>query len=133
MGVPFATEAKRFSNVIKKELWPETAYCRLVVTVNEAVAKSYVPGTVLGKVTATGKYKIAVETANDGSKVGAAVVLEEVAVAASTDTKVLVLVRGPAEVSKGGLVIDASYNDATKLAALYADFEAKGVSVLEAI
>ena len=68
MANPFATEAKRLSNVVKQELWSETGYTRAVVTVNEAAAKSYVPGTVLGKVTSGGKYKIAVQTSVDGSQ-----------------------------------------------------------------
>lgn len=129
----FATEARRLSNVVKKELWPETAYCRMVVTVNEATAKSYVPGTALGKVTVGGKYKIAVETATDGSEVVDAIVMQEVAVAAGTDTKVLVLIKGPAEVSKFGVLLDASFDNDTKKNAAYAALEAKGINVLEAV
>ena len=128
-----ATENRRVSHVVKKELFPEMAYNRLTVTVNETVAKSYQAGTVLGKVTAGGKFKIAVQTAVDGSAVGAGIVLGDVTVAAATDTQVLVLVRGPAIVSKAGLVIDATYNDATKLGVLYADFDAKGVLVNDAV
>lgn len=129
----FATEARRLSNVVKKELWPETAYCRMVVTVNEATAKSYVPGTALGKVTVGGKYKIAVQTATDGSQVVDAIVMQEVAVAAGTDTKVLVLIKGPAEVSKFGVLLDASFDNDTKKNAAYAALEAKGINVLEAV
>jgi hypothetical protein len=133
MANPFATEAKRLSNVVKQELWSESGYTRLVVTVNEAAAKSYVPGTVLGKVTADGKYKIAVQTATDGSEVAAAIVLGEQAIAASTDTKVLVLIKGPAIVSKAGLVLDATYDLAAEKNAVYAAFEAKGIQVNDAI
>lgn len=129
----FATEARRFSNLVKKELWPESAYCRAVVTVNEAAAKEYVVGTALGKVTADGKYKIAVETAVDGSEVVDAVVLKEVSVAATTDTKVLVLIKGPAQVSDFGIVLDASFDDDTKKAAAYAALEVKGIDVLSAV
>lgn len=129
----FATENRRFSNLVKKELWPETAYCRLVVTVNEAAAKEYAVGTALGKVTVGGKYKVAVETATDGSEVVDALVLQEVSVAAGTDTKVLVLVKGPAEVSKFGILLDASFDDDTKKNAAYAALEAKGINVLEAV
>lgn len=127
------TENARLSNVVKKELWPDLAYNRLVVTVNEAAAKSYVPGTVLGKVTATGKYKIAVQTASDGSQTADAIVMQEVSVAASTDTKVLVMVKGPAIVSKAGLVLDSTYNDDAKKAAVYAALEAKGIQVNDAV
>jgi hypothetical protein len=133
MSLPFATEAFRLSNVIKKELWPDDAWCRLVVTVSEAAAKAYVPGTVLGKVTATGKYKIALETAADGSKVVDAIVIGEQAIAASTDTKVLVLFKGPAVVSKFGLILDATYDNDTKKNVAYASLEAKGIQVNDAV
>lgn len=128
-----ATEAKRLSNVLKKELFPEDGYCRLVVTVNEAAAKSYVPGTVLGKVTADGKYKIAVQTASDGSQVADAIVIGEHTIAANTDTKVLVLVKGPAIVSKAGLVLDATYNLDAEKAAVYAALEAKDIACNDAV
>ena len=128
-----ATDTKRLSNMLKAELWAELGYCREVVTVNEAAAKTYAVGTVLGKITASGKYKIAVETAVDGSKVGAAIVLEDKAIAATTDTKLVVLVKGPAAVSKGALVLDATYNDDTKKNALYADLAAKDIQVLETV
>lgn len=132
MANPFATEAKRLSNVVKQELWPETGYTRAVVTVNDAAA-TLVPGTVLGKVTATGKYKVAVQTATDGSEVADAIVMQEIAVPATTDTKVLVLIKGPAIVSKAGLVLDATYNTAGELAAVYAALEAKGIACNDAV
>lgn len=127
------TENARLSNVVKKELWPDLAYNRLVVTVNEAAAKSYVPGTVLGKVTADGKYKIAVQTAVDGSQTADAIVMQEVSVAANTDTKVLVMVKGPAIVSKAGLVLDATFDLAAEKNAVYAALEAKGIQVNDAV
>jgi hypothetical protein len=121
-----ATEAKRLSNVVKQELFPESGYTRLVVTYN-GTAATLVPGTVLGKVTTGGKYKIAVQTASDGSQVADAIVMVEQTVAATTDTGVLCMVRGPAIVSKAGLILDASYDlDAEKLA-VYTALEAKGI------
>lgn len=128
-----ANDTKRLSNMLKAELWSELGYCRDVVTVNEAAAKTYVVGTVLGKVTASGKYKIAVESAADGSKVGAAIVLADASIAATTDTKLVVLVKGPAAVSKGGLVLDATYDNDTKKNVLYADLAAKDIQVLETV
>jgi hypothetical protein len=127
-----ATEAKRLSNVVKQELWPETGFCRLAVTYN-GTAATLVPGTVLGKVTADGKYKIAVQTATDGSEVAAAIVMVEQTVAATTDTKVLCLVKGPAIVSKDGLVLDASYNLDAEKAAVYAALEAKDINCNDAV
>lgn len=124
------TDTARISNLVKHELWPETGFCRKEVIVNEAAAKTYAVGTVLGKVTATGKYKIAVETAVDGSKVPAALVIADRSIAATTDTKVVVLVKGPAEVSKDALVLDATYNDNTKKQAAYDALEALNINVL---
>jgi hypothetical protein len=128
-----ATEGQRISNLVKAEMWAELGFCREVVTVNEATAKSYVVGSVLGKVTASGKYKLAVETAVDGSKVFAGLVLENVAIAATTDTKLVVLVKGPAAISKGALSLDATYDNDAKKDAVYASMEAAGIKVLETI
>jgi hypothetical protein len=127
-----ATEAKRLSNVVKQELFPESGYCRVVVTYN-GTAAALVPGTVLGKVTEGGKYKIAVQTATDGSEVADAIVMVEQTVASATDTKVLCLVRGPAIVSKDGLVLDATYNLDAEKAAVYAALEAKGILCNDAV
>ena len=127
-----ATEAQRYSNLVKEELWHEKGYCTKQVIVNDA-AQTLALGTVLGQVTADGKYKVAVETAIDGSKVAAAIVVEAITIPATTDTKVLVMYRGPAEVSKGALVVDATYNDATKLGVLYADLEARGLQIADAV
>jgi hypothetical protein len=126
-----ATDTLRISNLVKKEQWAELGYCREVVTVNEATAKTYAVGTVLGKVTADGKYKIAVQTAVDGSAVAAGIVLADKAIAATTDTKIVVMVKGPASISAGALVLDATYNlDAEKLV-VYQTLEAKGIQVLD--
>lgn len=129
----FATDTPRLSNLVKHEYEPSLGFCRAAVTVNEAAATTYQVGTVLGKVTATGKYVVAKETAVDGSKVPAAVVIEDKSVAATTDTKVLTIVRGNAILSKGALVLDASYNDATKKQAVYDALEAKDILVNETV
>jgi len=128
-----ATDTGRYSNLVKHELWPETGFCRKEVTVNEASAEVYAVGTVLGKVTADGKYKIAVQTAVDGSAVAAAVVIDDHSIAAATDTKIVVLVKGPAEVSKGALVLDATYDLDAEKAAVYASLEALNINVLTTV
>ena len=128
-----SNDTARISNVVKREFWPEEGYCRAVVTVNEAAAKVYTAGTVLGKVTATGKYKIAVQTAADGSQNAAAIVLGDASIAATTDTKIAVMVKGPAVVSKGALVLDATYDLQAEKDAVYAAFEAVGISVNDTI
>ena len=123
-----AIDTARLSNLVKHELWPETGFCRKEVIVNEAAAKTYVVGTVLGFDGTD--YKISVETAVDGSEVPAAVVMADYSVAATTDTQVLCLVKGPAEVSQDALALDASFDDNTKKAAAYAALEALGINVL---
>lgn len=128
-----ATENFRFSHLVKFELFPEKAYCRTLVTANEAAAKTYAVGTVLGKVTASGKYKICVQNAADGSQTPAALVLDDYTVAAATDTKVLTLTRGPSGISKAALVLDATFDNQTKRDAAYASIEALGIQVLDAV
>lgn len=81
----------------------------------------------------SGKYKPAVETATDGSAVAAAILMQDLTLPATTDTKALTMVRGPASISKAALILDASYDDATKKAVVYAALEAKGIQVLEAV
>lgn len=127
-----ATETMRYSHLVKQELWAEKGFNRDVVTANEGAAATYAVGTVLGKVTATGKYKICTAAATDGSEVAAAVVLEDKAVAATTDTKVLVMLRGPAIISKAALVLAADINLDAEKAAVYAALEAKGILVTDA-
>lgn len=121
------TEKHHISNVITHEFWETENYCLEEVIVNEATAKSYLVGTVLGEVTATGKYKIAVQTAVDGSATAAAIVRAAVSIPATTDTKLVVLRRGPAIVKKNGLVLDATYNLDAEKQQIYDDLTALGI------
>jgi len=66
MANPFATEAKRLSNVVKWELAPEVGFCREQVTAYEASAASYVPGTVLGRVITSGTAAATADSGNTG-------------------------------------------------------------------
>lgn len=99
-----ATEAKRLSNVVKQELWPETGYCRAVLDVTADV----VPGTVIA------------------DELGA--VLGVAMVEAAAGGKALALVQGPAIVSKAGLIL-GSLVEADVVTAL----EAKGIAVNDAV
>ena len=129
-----ATDSQRFSNVVKHEYDPSTNYCRETVVVNEAAAKTYTVGMVLGKVTATGKYKLSVQSASDGSQNPVAIVVRDTQdIAATTDTKIPVIARGPVIVSKAGLVLDTTFNDATKKAAAYASLQTVGILVNDAV
>lgn len=105
MANPFATEAKRLSNVVKQELWAETGYTRAVLT----ATGTFVPGTVIA----------------DANDVVLGVSMVE---ASGTDVKVLALVKGPAIVSKAGLIVGDLV-----AADVYAALEAKGIAVNDAI
>lgn len=120
-----ATDTVRYGNLVKQELWPANGYTRDAVIANETTAKTYAVGTVLGLVTATGKYKISLQAAADGSQNPAAVVLDDYTVPANTDTTVLAMTRGPAMLAKGALLLDASFSTAPQKAAAYAALEAK--------
>lgn len=127
-----AQSIQTISNVVKHEYGADFAYCKELVTVNDA-AGTLAVGQVLGVVTADGKYKRAVQTAVDGSAVAAGIVAAAKTIAGATDTQVLVYVRGPMGVSKGGLVLDATYDtDAEKLA-VYTALNAKGIQTLDTI
>lgn len=124
-----AQDTLRKSNLVKAETMPEYGFNYDAVTVNEASGKTYAVGTVLGKVTATGKYKICVQTASDGSQTAAAVVVEDKTIAATTDTKVLAMVRGPAIISRDALVLDASHDLQAEKDAVYAALAALNILV----
>ena len=133
-----AQDTPRYSDVVKHEYEPSLAFTREIVVVNDT-AKTLTLGMLLGKVTATGKYKESVQTATDGSESPVAVVVGKdlhnlsVAVPATTDTKVLAIVRGEAIVRKNGLKPHSSFNDATKLAAAYASLATKDILASDSI
>jgi hypothetical protein len=82
------------------------------------------------------KYKPALETATDGSKVFAGIFVNtqdgalKQTFAANTDYTVIVLVRD-AMVSAEGMVLDATYDDATKKQVIYDAMEAASIVVAE--
>ncbi len=127
-----ATSVHTLTNVVKHEYGADFAYCREAVIVNDT-AGTLAVGTVLGQVTVGGKYKRAVQTASDGSQNAAAIVASAKTITGSTDTQVLVYVRGPMGVSKNGLVLDATYDTAPEKAAVYASLNALGIQTLDTI
>lgn len=105
-----------YSDVVKHEYEPGMAFCRERLIANEGSALDYTIGTVVGIVTATGKIKRQETSAVDGSQNAAGVVVENKSIPATTDTGVLVLVRGPVVVNKAMLTVGASTDtDAEKL------------------
>lgn len=94
------TENKRIADVVLFEE-PTCAYSRDEITL-VAGSGAITIGEVLGKITASGKYTPLDTTAEDGSQTAAAVALEKVTVAASTDSTSVALLRH-AVVKDGGL------------------------------
>lgn len=129
-----ATDIYRLSALIKKYDTENTELCNELVTVNEAAQKTYSLGTVLGQVTATGKWVISVQSAADGSQNPKGIVIGNsfgdcttFTVPATTDTKVLILARGKVVVARDRVQYDASFNDAAKI--LAADNSLKAVNI----
>lgn len=87
-----------------------------------------VAGTVLGKITASGKYTPSPDTGADGSQTAVAVLYRTVD-ATSADVTGAVLITRHAEVSAPDLTYAASVSDATKRAAKATQLAAVGILV----
>jgi len=123
---PFATDGLRYSNVVKLEHWPEVSFTREAGVYN-GTAGTLLIGTVLGKVTANGKYKVCLQAAVDGSQTPAAVLLEDTVVALNTDKAMRTMVRGPAILNKNEMTLDASFTAGALRDGAFAALEAKGI------
>lgn len=126
--------AARLSTVVKHEYEPATGYTREVGTANFAAQTTLKVGSVLGIVTATGKWKLAQDGAADGSQNAAGIFIgdqmgeaDELVVPATTDTKILILKRGPAIIGAEALTWDASYNTQAKKDTALAALAALGI------
>lgn len=84
-------------------------------------------GTVLGVITASGKYKTALLASSDGSEAAAAIALYDVD-ATSADAKVVVIARD-AEVNMNMLIYGADINTSPEKVAANAQLAAKGIIV----
>lgn len=123
------------SNLVKHE-YPFKNLSRETVTLAVTDKEVLQVGQVVGKITASGKFVIAKETADDDSKAfyGVIVALPEGAnnpwIASKTgDVKVVVLTEAPAMLNPEALILDESYSDETKKKALYATISAKGIAL----
>ncbi len=85
------------------------------------------PGTVLGKVTASGKFVPSPETATDGSETAVAILVGPVN-ATGADALAVAMTRH-AEVNHHGLIYDASVNDDAKKSAKWGQLRAAGIVV----
>ena len=134
------TRGETFSQVFQDEYNPSSGITREVVTVNLSAGATLVQGTVLAKVTATGKYLVQSAALAAGAGLEAAGVLigadeltPSVVCATTTDTKVLMLARGPAKVVVGKLVMAAATDTEAKKLAVYDALAAQGIVTVAAL
>ena len=116
------TQPSTMGDVLKYEVNPN--YTRETVTLLTGMA--YPVGSVLGRITASGKYTLSPDTGADGSEIAAAVLLYAVD-ATLADAVGVVLVRGPATVSRAALAYDGTVDDAAKITTKIGQLAALGI------
>jgi hypothetical protein len=109
-------------DILKYEVNPN--FTRETVTLLAGTA--YPVGAVLGRITASGKYKLATSGGSDGAQTAAAVLLYAVE-ATDTDGIGIVLTRGPAIVARGLLSFDPTVDDAAKIATKHGQLASLGI------
>jgi hypothetical protein len=109
-------------DVLKYESNPN--YCRETVTL--LAGTPYPVGSVLGRISASGKYTLATNTGTDGAETASAVLLYAVD-ATLADATGIILARGPAIVSRSALAYDASVDDGTKITTKLGQLAAAGI------
>jgi hypothetical protein len=87
------TEPAQLSDFLKYELAPEQQFCRATVTI--VSGQNLAAGTVVGKISASGKYTAYDNDASTGEQAAAGVLLFAVD-ASGGDKKGVILARGPA-------------------------------------
>lgn len=99
---------------------------KITLASNGSTAQSLPAGTVLGKITASGKYVALNPSGSDGSQVAARILTYEASVPATGDLA--------SRAYKHGSFVQAGLNfngaDATKTALAIADLEAKGLYII---
>ena len=120
--MPALTEPPSMGDVLKYEVNPN--YTREVVTL--LAGTPYPVGAVLGRITASGKYKLATSGGTDGAQTASAVLLYAVD-ATLADATGIVLVRGPSIVSRAALAYSATVDDGTKIVAKITQLGAVGI------
>ena len=109
-------------DVLKYEVNPN--YTRETVTL--LAGTPYPVGAVLGRITASGKYKLATSGGSDGAQTASAVLLYAVD-ATLADAVGIVVARGPSIVSRAGLAYEGTVNDAAKITAKIGQLAAVGI------
>ena len=120
--MPTLTEGRHAGGFLVWEAFRD--YCRETITI---AAGTLEPGTVLGKITASGKYAAHDPAAADGSETAVAVLWDKVDASAG-DVPTVALVRGPAIVNRHDLVFAGSPSEA-EIAAAHADLLGAGIVV----
>ena len=120
--MPVLTEQPSMGDVLKYEVNPN--YTRETVTL--LAGTPYPVGAVLGRITASGKYKLATSGGSDGAQTASAVLLYAVD-ATLADAVGIVVARGPSIVSRAGLAYEGTVNDAAKITAKIAQLAAVGI------
>ncbi len=123
--MPVLNMAPTLGDLLKYELNANVS--RETVTLKSGTA--YLLGSVLGKITASGKYRLspAAEVVGDeGAETAVAVLLGAVD-ATGGDKTGLVVMRGPVIVSKGQLLFDASVDLAAEKTAKHVQLAAAGI------
>ena len=123
--MPVLTKSPTLGDLLKFEL--NGNYTREIVTLEAGT--EYALGSVLGRITASGKYRLspAAEVVGDeGAETAVAVLIERVD-ATAADAVAVVVARGPAIVSKAALVFDASVDQAAEVTAKHAQLVAAGI------
>lgn len=127
--MPTLTQSPTLGDLLKYEL--ERNYSRETVTLKAGA--SYPLGAVLGRITASGTYRLSPAAAvvgDEGAEVAVAVLIEPVDATAG-DAPGLVLARGPAIVSRAALVFDASVDQPVEKDAKHAELSAAGIVARE--
>jgi hypothetical protein len=120
--MPTLTEGRHTGGFLVWEAFRD--YCREVVTV---AAGTLEPGTVLGKVTASGKYAAHDPDATDGTETAVAVLWGN-ADASGGDVSAVAVVRGPAIVNRHDLVFAGTPSE-PEITAAHAALAAAGILV----
>jgi hypothetical protein len=116
------TQSPSLGDILKYEV--NSNYTRDTVTL--LAGMPYPVGSLLGKITASGKYKLATSGGADGAQTAVAVLLYAVD-ATLADAVGVVVARGPAIISRAALAYDASVNDAAKITTKLGQLAAVGI------
>ncbi|CAA7626522.1 head decoration protein [Magnetospirillum sp. SS-4] len=123
--MPVLTMAPTLGDLLKFECHP--GYCRETVTMK--AGGSYPLGAVLGRITASGEYRLspAAEVVGDeGAEVAIAVLLEAVDASGGAATG-LIAARGPVILAEGVLAFDTSVDQPVERVAKIAQLSALGL------